>query len=84
MYGTNCHAVRIFDDFDEQITFGVPSPSPFRPRFIARGARRLNLPILIDYLERLPGLQVSLPVKVVLGVHRTLLALSPCRGSAQC
>src|SRR5258708_20066265 len=81
MHGTNRHAVRILDNLDEQLAFGVPAPRPFGPCFIARGARRLNLPILIDDLERLPGLQVSLPAKIVLPLDRPLLALTPSRAT---
>jgi len=71
VHGTNRHAVGILNDFDEQfVVVIVASPKAFDSHFVARRGARLNLPVSIDYFERLTSLQTSLPMEVVFGEYR--------------
>src|SRR5215469_10880725 len=77
IHGANRHAVRVLHHLDEELLVVVAVV--FHPADARRVPRvRLNLPVSVDYFQRLPGLQVPLPVKIALRKDRPLF-LGWCR-----
>jgi hypothetical protein len=80
IHGANRNAVRVLDDLDKQFPVVIASsPDAFHTPRIPGSLARSDLPIRIDHFERLPGLQVPLPMKIPLRENRPLLALCPRR-----